>query len=621
MFNISLRIVLILLFAAFTSKIILTALNPHKLSFLFSLDGIYALLWGLRLDLTAVAALATPIVLLTLFIGTRAIFIRPLLFLASGWIILTTTADAIYMIEAGRHVTFEVFTGSDLEGGLIATAFTSFLSQTLTGLGLVLGFGLLIWFVPFADSKRATLLHSGIFLAIWILFALTAVRGGFFDAPQSPMSAYKIGNPSQAAIAWSAPYSITYHLAKGQKKAAQKKSSSATDEDIKLLSSMPFNKGQLVLPTKQANVLVVLLESWNAYDMYSYAKQVDAAPYFDSLRENSLSPKRFYADAYRTVEGIFATFCSYPNPIGGGVAGTQLQAMQYQCLPQILKEQGWETRFVQGSGKGIVGAFAQSIGFSESYGKTDYDFEGTYNYWGYMDDDIYDFALDKISNLSSPYLVTINTGTTHDHYLPNESDYIFGKDTHTDIGRGVLNHADNSLKRFLEKLPTQLTEPTLIVLVADHTAGTAPEGLQRNAIPFLMYATDGSLPLRELPISAGQLDIAPTIVDWLDGNIPWFTGQSLLKDTYNGFAHYSSGQSINWIKDKHLVRFDVTLGISDNDQVECFSISDNGIDLTVENCEDLHYQEMLKEAQAYTRYTQGLLFDGKSSDFNTTLIP
>lgn len=615
MLNNSLRIILILLMATFFSKIILTALNPHQLSFLFSIDGFYALLWGLRLDITIVAALATPIILISLIVGFHQKLIRALLFVAISWIVLTTTADAIYMIEAGRHVTFEVFTGSDLEDGLVATAFTAFLTQTLAGLGLLLFFTLAIYFTSFKNIKPTNLLHGGIFLIIWILFATTSIRGGWLDAPQSPMSAYKIGEPAQAAIAWNAPYSIAYHLAKGQKKAAQKKTSVATKEDIQLLSKMEFNKGEIVLPTKQANVLIVLLESWNAYDMYSYAKQVDATPYFDSLREKSLSPERFYADAYRTVEGMFATFCSFANPIGGGVAGTQLQSAKYQCLPQILKEQGWDTRFVQGSGKGIVGAFSQSVGFSESYGKTDYDFDGIKNYWGYMDDDIYRFSLEKIEDLKSPYLVAINTGTTHDHFLPNESDYIFGKENRTDIGRGVLNHADNALKRFIEKLPNVLKEPTLVVLVADHTAGAASEGLQRNAIPFLMYATDGSLPLRKLPISAGQLDIAPTIIDWLDGNIPWFTGQSLLKDSYNGFAIYSSGQTTNWIKDKKLVRFDVTLGTKDNNQVECFLISDNGIDLTKQNCQEEDYQIMLKESQAYTRYTQGLLFDGKTSDF------
>ncbi|MDY0116029.1 MAG: LTA synthase family protein [Sulfurimonadaceae bacterium] len=615
MFITSLRIVLLILLAALFSKIILMALNPHQLPFLLSTDGIYALWWGLRLDLTTVAALATPIVLLMLAIGFKSKIIRPLVFLAIAWIILTTTADAIYMIEAGRHVTFEVFTGTDLEDGLIATAFTSFLSQTLTGLGLLLLFGLVLWFTPFQETKKMNLRHSGIFLLLWILFATTAIRGGWFDAPQSPMSAYKIGEPNQAAIAWSAPYSITYHLSKGQKNAAQKKTFPATIEDIKLLASLPFNKGEFVVPAKQANVLVILLESWNSYDMYSYAKEAEATPFFNSLQKKSLSPERFYADGYRTVEGMFATFCSFPNPIGGGVAGTQLQAAKYQCLPQLLKEQGWDTRLVQGSGKGIVGAFAQSIGFTESYGKTDFEFEGTKNYWGYMDDDIYRFTLDTLHGMSAPYLVAINTGTTHDEYLPDESDYIFGKENRKDMQRAVLHHADNSLKRFLEKLPEVLKEPTLVVLVADHTAGTAPEGLQRNAIPFLMFATDGSLPLKQLPISAGQLDIAPTIIDWLGGNIPWFTGQSLLQDEYTGFAHYSSGQSMNWIKGRHLVRFDVTLDIHNNNKTECYKIADNGIDLTAQNCEDAHYQTMLQEAQAYTRYTQGLLFAGKSSEF------
>lgn len=67
--------------------------------------------------MTAVMAIATPVVLLLflihLFSGSPS-WVKPLLLLAGLWLIITTTADAIYLLEAGRHVTFEVFTGQGL---------------------------------------------------------------------------------------------------------------------------------------------------------------------------------------------------------------------------------------------------------------------------------------------------------------------------------------------------------------------------------------------------------------------------------------------------------------------------------------------------------------------------
>src|SRR5690606_33324566 len=140
---------------------------------------------------------------------------------------------------------------------------------------------------------------------------------------------------------------------------------------------------------KPANIILVLLESWTAADLQSYAADSNVAPFFDSLRAQSFTTTRMYADAQRTVEGMFSVFCSFPNPIGTGVAGTQLQTLPYRCLPRLLHEAGWQTHFVQGSGKGIVGAFAQSLGFEHSYGKTDAGFEGPLNKWGYMDEGVY----------------------------------------------------------------------------------------------------------------------------------------------------------------------------------------------------------------------------------------
>lgn len=630
MFKNILRILLLLLVTTGLSKLALSALNPYLAAQLFSSEGAYSLWWGLRLDIVAATVLATPIVLLLFVIhllGDRPSLVKPLLFMAGLWLILTTTADAIYMLEAGRHITFEVFTGQGLEQGLIATALTTYISQTLAGLGLILLLAVTTWLLPMNAAKHPSRYASantrtrwpvavGLLIA-WLAITTTAVRGGWSDAPQSPMSAYKIGEPSQAALAWNAPYAISYYLAKGKKRAAQQLTPDPSKQDMALLAKHFANQQPLQMPTKQGNVLVVLLESWPAADLASYTQASSkiatpaVAPHFDDLRQQSLTTNALYADGYRTVEGMFATFCSYPNPIGGGVAGTQLQSANYRCLPRILKEQGFATHFIQGSGKGIVGSFAQSLGFTHSYGKSDYEFAGTENYWGYMDDDIYRFALDKLATADSPYLITVNTGTTHDTYLPKETEYIFGKADRTALRRNVIHSADGALQRFLSKLPEVVTEPTLVVLMADHTAGIEPNGLDRNAIPFLMFATDGSLPLKTLPINAGQLDIAPTIIDWLGGNVPWFTGQSLLTQPYTGFAHYSDGQSVNWIENNRLVRFDVTT----NDHTKCFQISDNGLALNPDNCANAHYGNMLERAQAYTRYTQSLLFAGKASEF------
>ncbi|EKO3569149.1 LTA synthase family protein [Vibrio metschnikovii] len=606
---------LLLFSAALLSKVVALFLADTALIPMTSHQWWQALLWGTRLDFVMVTLSVVIVLLVHLATGGY----KPLRWLpklvaaiAAVWIIMTTAADAIYTMQTGTHITFEVFTAEDSEFALLITALQTspllVIAASILSVMSIIGASKLPFQPLTLSGKR--LISSGFFSVILLAATVTVVRGGWSDAPQSPMSAHKIGNAEQAFIAWSAPYSITYHLAKGAKNAAQQITPRITLDYDK----QPLLQAQLA-NLKQANIVFVLLESWASVDMQSYAGQVDATPFFDQLRAQSLSAHAMYANGFRTVQGIFASHCSFPNPVSSSVAGTQLQTKAYSCLPQLLREQGWQTHFIQGSGKGSVGQFAQSLGYQFSYGKTDYDFSAEQNYWGYMDDGIYRFSLDKISTLEQqdqPWLVTINTGTTHDTYLPDESLYVFGKDNSDQVRRSVLHHADGALERFITQLNQTVKRPTLVVLMSDHTALGSSHDLSANSIPFLIYATDGSIAANTLDISTSQRDITPTIFDWLGGEVPWFSGFSLLKpNKHQGGAQFVQGESIRWIEQDNLIRFNARTGALE----QCSKVADDTITLLAHPCDD-EFQSLWKQAKTFTFISQQLLFDGQTQYYS-----
>ncbi len=592
------------------SKLVFLLLQPERLSVLDLSSSLKALVWGLRFDLAALAALSLPIILAIIFKASSSI-IKLLLVLTAFWIVTTTLSDTVYLLESSRHVTFEVFTGEGSVAGLLSTLITKYLTYTLTALALLAVFFIITVKAKLQASHQVAWHIRLIVFLSCLAVSITLVRGGWSDVPQSPMSTFDIGNNQQALIAWNAPYSITYYLAKGPKKAALKVSAPSSEADKQLVTKeLTERHKDFVAPKIQANIIVVLLESWTALDMFD-----EVMPNFNAQRIKSLSTQNFFANGYRTVEGIFSTFCSYPNPIGGGVAGTQLQAFEYQCLPQILHNHGWQTHFIQGSYRGIVGSYAQSIGFEHSYGKSDYPFEGTHNYWGFMDDDIYRFSLQTIKNAQTPYLITINTGTNHDSYLPDETDYIFGKDSRINIRRSVTHHSDAALGRFIKELDKTITEPTLIIFLADHTTGEGNQLLEKNAIPFLMYATDSSIESGILPANAGQFDVAPTIIDWLGGSVPWFSGDSLLSSNYQGHASYSYGKTVAWIKDNRLLIFDTS---TQQPSADCYHIAEDSLLVTSSDCTADPFVDDLSYAESFTRYSQDLLFQGKTTSLGDT---
>lgn len=341
------KVISVLFFIALTSKIIFLTYSSSTQISLLSIDGIFSVIYGLRFDATAAIALAAPIILLILIFNFTRFDIRPLLktllSIAALWLIIATTSDTIYAEEARKHITYELLTASGSEIELAITAFIVYYPIIIIGVIQSLIAVYLIVKLPLTNTSTN---HSRILpfcatILVWLLTSVTIIRGGWMDAPQSPMSTYKIGNNDKAYIAWSAPYAITYYLARGKSKAAAQVTPPAREALYKDLQQALSTTSQPSLSNlKRANIVFVLLESWVSIDMKSYGSTVDATPFFDTLRANSLSSRAMYADGYRTVQGMFASLCSSPNPIGGVVSGTQLQNNTYSCLPQILNDLG-----------------------------------------------------------------------------------------------------------------------------------------------------------------------------------------------------------------------------------------------------------------------------------------
>lgn len=618
-----LRLFFTFLLTAFSSKVIfLFAATSIPLS-LFSADGIISLLYGLRFDATIAALLTAPAALVLLVLNFLRFdmrwAIRLWASLAVLWIIGATASDTIYAEDARKHVTFELFTASGLVDSVLITAFTVYYPLVILGLVLSAVSVFIIWKSRWTSmaTSRLTLGKYTLATLAYLVLTVTFIRGGWFDAPQSPMSAYKIGHNDKAYLAWSAPYSVTYYLANGKNKAVSRITASP-EPYVHEVFNAALNQevATNISDFKKANVVFVLLESWASVDMNSPNPEHHSTPFFDALRAKSLTSDAMYADGYRTVQGIFASMCSYPNPNGGIVAGTHLQNSQYKCLPHMLREQGWDTRFVQGSGKGIVGAFAQSLGFTESYGKEDFDFEAPHNEWGFQDDSIYRFSMDRInemqnSNSDKPFFIAINTGTTHGSLLPSEEDFTFGKSTMPELRRSTMNYADKALEAFITELHDTVKEPTLVVLMSDHTAKIVEPNLAKNSIPFLIYATDGSVPAIHHNAATSQRDVGSTILDWLGGYAPWFTGQSLLNEQYTGQSSFSDGSLFFWVDGKRMV----TIDSSNNSLQQCFHIKEDTIRLKRADCNESWVAPLFEQGRDFNALTQELLFNGETTQY------
>jgi len=594
----------------------------------------YALIWGVRFDLAA-AALLTLVSCLILWFFLRFSSRKNPALLLLGFMLFVQlslqTGDSIYFAEAGRHVSYEMRDALADASGLFMTAVTKHLGfvavSYLFGF-IVIFIALMLCRKVLTQSVSTAALSSLKFaheikLFIVLLISIILVRGGVTGVPQSVISAFKIGDAQQAIITMNGAYSVVYGVLNSKKEINRVNVVLPGNVDVnKVMRSLypgvdvlnPHSRSQV--PVNKYNLVFVLMEGWPADLMSSYGYDKATTPFFDSLKEKAFSPMGAISGGARTTEGIYAIFCSQQNPLGETVAQSSLQNNQYQCLPDILKQQGWHTAFFQGSHKETsgTGAFAQSLGFTESFAKEDMP-TGRYkhNYWGAHDPDIYDFLLNKLDDMPQPFLIGINTNSTHDVRVPAGVKPFFGNKNRSQKRESVLHFADQSMKEFFEKIKDKpYYKNTVFVLVSDHTNGMHKSISAKYFIPGIIYS-EGLVPVKKINRYVSQRDFSPTILDIL--GLPAsqsFAGKSFLDDKQGVYiADYFDAGSIGWLNDKALVETSVT----NPSEIKCYSIDSGLLDAVPVKCNEM-YKKHSMESLVFTSYSQSLLFSGKTKLFN-----
>lgn len=643
---------LALTLAGFVFKIVFFVYNQSSIGEMLWTDVLYALFWGLRFDLAS-AALLSLLMSLCLWLYYRwhrpqSVFsdlprfsrLAKYLFLLALVVQMSLqTSDAMYFVDAGRHISYEMRDVVADASGLLMTALTHhgifIVSSVLTGFIIILALIFVLRRVFSAARSHAgfTLplnLQYEVILLLIIFISVILIRGGIGGLPQSVITAFKIGDARQAVVAMNGAYSVVYGALNSAKEVRPLKVQLPPDLDVEaalrgLYPQHPASRRHAGITNQDAdikpyNLVFIFLEGWPAEAMASYGYGLTTTPFFDSLLEKSLVPLGVIAGGVRTTEGLFVTLCSQQNPLGETVAQSSLQNFNYQCLPHILRENGWHTAFFQGSHEDTsgTGAFAQSLGMLDSYAK-EHMGEGRYqhNYWGAHDPDIYDFALAKIDSMPQPFMVGINTNSTHDIELPAGVEPHFSQSSHPDKNINILHFADQALAEFFDNIKTKpYYENTIFVLLSDHTSGKRSSTMARYLIPGLIYA-EKLLPPGRLERYVSQRDFAPTILDILNLEPSTsFAGKSWYgppQDEY--FAEYYAAGSVSWLSGDLLV--ETNAGMADSFQ--CYSL-ERGL-LQAQPAECGERGEMIsKQSLAFTAYSQDRLFKGKTRQFYDFLI-
>ena len=195
---------------------------------------------------------------------------------------------------------------------------------------------------------------------------------------------------------------------------------------------------------------------------------------------------------------------------------------KFQSIASVLKAQGYATSFYHGGKNGTMGFdnFALSNGFDKYVGMDEYpsqnDFDGT---WGIFDEPFFQFWKADLDEEKSPFLSVIFSLSSHNPYrIPKKYQGKFRKGN--EPIQEAVNYSDYALKQFFKNAKeSSWFKNTLFVFTADHTSYASAKkwgnDLSRLKIPIAFYTSEGIIPSIKSPVFFRQIDIYPTILDFL----------------------------------------------------------------------------------------------------------
>ena len=490
-----------------------------------------AFIQGLRFDLSAIAYLNIPFILLSLApaaLLARRWYQRSLmgLFLTvNGAATIVMMGDVGYYPFTGTRVTMDVFALTGDASAQIDQLLVSFAGLAATGLGLVVLQYLLYprhQSEPFAPRRGLRTVGAGFMV---LVLTVLAARGGFQKKPLNPIHAFSSGSHEVGILTLNSAFTLI-QSPRGRQLEPVTFFADQGDVDEILKTEYGFAEAMGArVPTKQQNVVLLILESyatefWGGVDR----EEPGLTPFLDSLRQHGVFYTESFANGRRSMDALPSILLGVPLYRGQSIAVSRYQSNEWIGLGHLLGDAGYHTSFFHGAPKGTMyfDAIASLSGIEDFYPlerfpdqTQDEAFDG---HWGLYDEEALQFAVRHVGTFEEPWFSTMFTISTHHPYrvppryvdsLPKGS-----RDIHQSVA-----YVDLAVRRFFDEARQQpWFENTLFVITGDHTppmrSSRYDTPIGRYMVPTLLYHPAGQLPALDPKRVVQHVDLFPTILDY-----------------------------------------------------------------------------------------------------------
>jgi len=490
--------------------------------------------------------------------------------------IIANLADAVYFQYTGRRTTSSVFQEFSNEGNIgdiIGVELWRHWYLVLVSVILIVGL-MVLYAQPKGMLNLRMLKSKFIYYAIHLLcfglyipIMIAGMRGGATTAVRpitiSNANQY-VNRPAEAALILNTPFSMIRTINKNV--FADPKYFSREELDT---IYCPIHTPADSVVMKKKNVVVFIMESYGREYIGAYNDYKGWTPFTDSLIKKSLTFDLTIANGRKSIDGMPSILSSIPRFIEPFFL-TPASMNEVSGLAGELGKVGYESAFFHGAENGSMGfeAFAKTTGYQHYLGRTEYNQDKRFNgdkdfdgMWAIWDEEFLQFYALKMSEMKEPFITSVFTASSHHPYAVPERYKDVYKDEPGDanIMHKCIRYVDNALRLFFETAEKQpWYENTIFVLTADHTNMNSEPMYQTElgvcSVPILIFDPSGDIQPERRHCIAQQIDIMPTVLNYLGYNKPYVAfGQDLLhtsdQDTWaitnnNGLYHYVKGDYV-----------------------------------------------------------------------------
>ena len=396
---------------------------------------------------------------------------------------------------------------------------------------------------------------QGLQLAVIAGLLVIGMRGGLQYIPIGNSNALQVADSKYVPVVLNTPFSIMH-------------SYSGKLEEVKFYEDREL--GKYFNPIKhyndksfsKKNVVVIILESFSK-QFTGIGGRTSYTPFLDSLMRAGYVCTDAYANALHSAEGVPAVLSGMPSLMEEPITTSSYGTNRLTSLPALLREKGYETAFFHGGTNGTMSfdLYAANAGFNHYFGRTEYNNEADYDgSWGIWDEPYLQYFSRTLSTMRQPFMASVFTLSSHDPFrIPPQYE---GKLPKGDLPvQQCIAYTDEALRKFFRSASTQpWFNNTLFVITSDHCSPVtndpyySSDKMAMYTIPIVFYAPgDEQLKGANTDV-VQQIDILPTVLDYLGYNEPFFAfGNSAFRKVYPRFVVNGLSGSYQWYMNDYLL--------------------------------------------------------------------